>query len=98
MVSMDINKGFVVENRRYILTSIEINFERKFSFLNFKILDNEKETPYISNVLLAGERLFNYYNNYSDLRDAYLELQKDLGVSVDLPESMDWELFEKTIC
>lgn len=95
---MDLSqKGFVDErdNHRFIFKqsnlqksntpSAPANFTLMFDCFNAETM--EWKFDYIVN------KNVDFYKQWTDLRDAYLALQADLGISVELPESMDEELF-----
>jgi len=106
MVWVDINKmtedkkGFVDsrDNYRYIYHSDSLtkddldNLIFEFIFNRFDATTEELVDQYI--VIKTNSEAEDIYNNWTDLKDAYELVIADLGITVELPDSMNWELFD----
>jgi len=93
-------KGFVDERDdfQYVFSDSNVSKDNLGNFsitLIFTYYNNETK-EYINDYALSfmGEDAETLYNNWNDLRVAYEKLVAALGIEVDLPESMNWELFE----
>ena len=95
------NKGFVDErdNYRYVFKSSEFTKDELNNFsgvLTFNYyIEGQFDKPVNQYVLVlpdwAAQEL---YLGWNDLRIAYEKLVMQLDITVELPESMNWELFE----